>query len=220
MVFLSLPMKALLQQHRHLWTQRAYVISAIIGIDIFFVGLACLMGARHYLSDTNIHTLSSPDFFLDILPTTSVENVLVWGIPVLFCFAVCALLLHPERIPFSLKTMGALFFIRAFFVVLTPMGIRPDQAVTVSKGFLQGLAYSSNDFFFSGHVAFPFLLALIFWNVRWIRLIMFFISVIFGVSVLLAHTHYSIDVFAVPFIVPTIYRLCTSFFRKDMAWKK
>ncbi len=31
-----------------------------------------------------------------------------------------------------------------------------------------------------------------------------------AMGVLLAHTHYSIDVFAVPFIVPTIYRLAST----------
>jgi hypothetical protein len=211
-------MRTILQQHRLLWKQGAFLASCGIGIVIFAAGLVCLIAARDHLSDNFIQTVSSPDLFLDILPTTSVESVLVWGVPVLFGLIIWALLLHPERIPFSLKSMGALFFIRSFFVILTPMGIRADQAVLFPKGFLQNLAYSSNDFFFSGHVAIPFLFALLFWDVRWIRSIMLFIAGLFAVSVLLAHTHYSIDVFAVPFIVPTIYRLCVSVFRKDSAW--
>lgn len=214
----SLTMRTLLQQHRRLWSQRGFLLSTALGIVLFCLGLLALTWARHHLTDTNLHTVSSPDLFLDILPTTAVENVLVWGIPVLLCFVIAALLLHPARIPFLLKAMGTFFFIRSFFVLLTPMGIRPDQAVTVPLGLLQNLAYSSNDFFFSGHVSIPFLFALIFRDIRWIRTTMFAVSGLFAVSVLLAHTHYSIDVFAVPFIVPTIYQVCVSLFGKDLLW--
>jgi hypothetical protein len=143
-----------------------------------------------------------------------INAVLIWGVPILFALITCALLLHPDRLPFALKALGVLLIVRAFFIILTPMGFRADQAITSPEGFLQQLAYS-NDFFFSGHVSIPFLFAFIFWDERWIRYVMFSISGIFAACVLLAHTHYSIDVFVVPFIVPTVYRFSLWFFGSD-----
>jgi hypothetical protein len=211
-------MKRIFRKNLHCWRQEEFIFSTIKGFFLFLTGAISLLAAKEYLTDSYIHIVGSPDLFLDILPVTQMENLLVWGIPTLFCFTCAALIIHPERLPFTLKTLGILCFIRAFFIILTPMGVRPDQVVTVSHSFLQSLAYSGNDFFFSGHVAFPFLLMLIFWDEFWMRICMLFVAGIFAVSVLLAHTHYSIDVFAVPFIVPTIYGLSRRLFHRDLTY--
>jgi hypothetical protein len=172
--------------------------------------------ARLFLIRSAVHKVSSPDLFLDLIPVMGLENVLAWGIPLFLGLVACLFFLYPERIPFSLKTVGLLFLIRSFFVVLTPLGMRADQVVQAPQGFLQDLAYSSYDFFFSGHVAVPFLFALIFWRNPWVRSLMLCIALFVAAAVLLAHTHYSIDVFSVPFIVPTIYRIAQHFFRDDI----
>jgi hypothetical protein len=161
-----------------------------------------------------VHTVSTPDLLLDILPSMKMDNFIVWGIPLLLSFIGVILLLHPETIPFTLKTVGLLFLIRSFFVILTPMGIRPDQVARATGSFFQRLAFG-NDFFFSGHVSLPFLLILVYWHKKWIRYAMLSSTLLFAMGVLLAHTHYSIDVFSVPFIVPSIYRLSIYIFPKD-----
>jgi hypothetical protein len=38
---------------------------------------------------------------------------------------------------------------------------------------------------------------------------------VFGLSVLIAHIHYSIDVFAAPFMAYSIFSLARYFFKKD-----
>jgi membrane-associated phospholipid phosphatase len=72
-----------------------------------------------------------------------------------------------------------------------------------------------SDFFFSGHTGLPFLIALIFWDNRLIRYISLSASILFGVSVLLGHLHYSIDVFAAFFITYSIFAIARRFFAKD-----
>ena len=82
--------------------------------------------------------------------------------------------------------------------------------------FLYDFLYNAkNDFFFSGHVGASFLFALIFWKqVTW-RIVFLAISIIFAVSMLLAHMHYSIDIFAAPFITYGIYQMSRWLFKKD-----
>ncbi len=211
-------MHPLLAKHRALWCQRSFVLSVIHSALVFALGGLFIQAARAYATHTSIHTLSSPDLLLDALPTFGMENFLVWGVPVLLAVMAIILFLYPTKIPFTFKTMGVLFLVRAFFVILTPLGIRSDQTPTLTNGFFQSLN-TGNDFFFSGHVAFPFLFACIFWEVRWVRIVMLSLSGLFGIAVLLAHTHYSIDVFAVPFMIPTIYRLSLQLFRSPSLYE-
>jgi membrane-associated phospholipid phosphatase len=71
--------------------------------------------------------------------------------------------------------------------------------------------------FFSGHTALPFLVALIFWdNVR-ARTVLLLLSLVFAIAVLLAHIHYSIDVFAAPFMAYGIYAIAKYLFPRDYA---
>lgn len=182
---------------------------------MLFIGLLFMELSRLYLFDKNINLVSSPDLLLDILPSMSLDNILVWGLQLLLVFIAVVHYVYPEYIPFSCKTVGLLFFIRSFFVVLTPLGIRPDQVVMSPEGIFASLAYSSNDFFFSGHVSLPFMLGLIFWQKPWVRNGFFGVAMVFAAGVLLAHTHYSIDVFVVPLVAPTILTLSRYLFGKE-----
>ncbi len=212
-------MPKFLRRHIALWSQMSYLYAFLSGTVVLTLGLGCIMVARIYLLRSGMHTVSSPDLFLDVLPVLSMRNLLVWGVPPLLAFTLALHVVYPEKIPFTLKAVGLLFLVRAFFVVLTPLGFREDQVIMHAEGFFQSLAYNSNDFFFSGHVSLPFLFALIFWKELWIRSLYLLASGLFAVTVLLAHTHYSIDVFAVPFMIPSIYRVAAWLFASDLAIK-
>jgi hypothetical protein len=211
-------LKHYLQKHGYLWNNRAYLKSVFFGLFVLAIGLAVSAIAMEHLKHA-LHAQWGPDIFLDNLPVLKLKDVLGWGMELLLIGLIPLLLLYPEYMPFSLKTIGLLYAIRSFFIVLTPLGNRPDQVVETS-GFFYRIAYSSNDFFFSGHVAFPFMLALIFWEVKPIRFLMLVVAVFFAAAVLLAHTHYSIDVFSVPFIVPTIFGLSRYLFPHDVRYTR
>ena len=159
------------------------------------------------------------DLLLDNLPIVNLNLVVVEG--ALWAIALSSILvaLHPRRIPFTLKALGLFIIIRAFFISLTHMGIYPGQ-INPGAGYFDAVYSYFNlqtGFFFSGHTALPVLMALIFWDERAWRYTYLALSAIFAVSVLLAHVHYSIDVFAAPFMAYGIFEMTRIFFPQDYA---
>jgi hypothetical protein len=106
---------------------------------------------------------------------------------------------------------------RAVFISLTHLGIYPGQ-IYPDTGFFDrvytGLGLEAG-FFFSGHTGLPFLTMLIFWDERLWRYFYMGLSFVFGVSVLLAHVHYSIDVLAAPYIAYCIFKMSQYFLKED-----
>jgi membrane-associated phospholipid phosphatase len=82
--------------------------------------------------------------------------------------------------------------------------------------FIVGKFSFGADLFFSGHTGLPFLMALIFWKNKLLRYSFLFLSVFFGLIVLLGHIHYSIDVLSAFFITYTIWHVSEKLFPKDL----
>jgi membrane-associated phospholipid phosphatase len=103
---------------------------------------------------------------------------------------------------------------------LTHISPFPTHAMIESAFFNKEVfagIFTGNDLFFSGHTGIPFLLALIFWKNKTLRIIFLGFSVLFAIVVLLGHLHYSIDVLSAYFITYSIFHICRVFFKKD--WK-
>ncbi len=160
------------------------------------------------------------DLFLDNLPTVDLTRIVVDGAFFVTILAIVLLILKPKHIFFALKVIPLFIIIRSLFVTLTHLGIYPNQIVLgdsiLDRIYL--LLNMQDGFFFSGHTGLTFLLALIFWYEKPWRYFFFAISAIFGAVVLFAHIHYSIDVFAAPFITYGIFKFAElELFRKDYA---
>src|SRR5258708_19171404 len=52
---------------------------------------------------------------------------------------------------------------------------------------------------------------------KWFRRFFLVLAFLFGISVLLAHVHYSIDVFAAPFITYGVFVITSRLFKRDYA---
>lgn len=158
------------------------------------------------------------DLLLDNLPIVNLNLVIIEG--ALFGFLAVGIYLvffRPRHILFVLKSLALLVAARAIFISLTHVGIYPGQ-ITPGVGIFDGLYTYLNlqtGFFFSGHTALPFLMALIFWNEQRTRNIFLLLSAVFAGAVLLAHVHYSIDVLAAPFIAYGIFTIVKKLFPQD-----
>jgi membrane-associated phospholipid phosphatase len=191
-------------------TRSLFVALILLGLAVVFQYYASAYSNR-------VPSNSVPDLLLNALPIVNLNAIIVEGALGAIAGTVILLLFKPRYLVFSLKAAAIFIATRAVFVSLTHLGIYPGQ-INPDKGFFDsiytGLGLEAG-FFFSGHTGLTFLMALIFWHERFWRYVYLIISVIFGISVLLAHVHYSIDVLAAPYITYGVFKMSEYFFEED-----
>lgn len=188
-----------------------YYASLLEGI-LFFIAsvfITHIASKYAYINSSN-HV---EDIILSNTRVYDFEFIFVQGAIMLTLFVIVLCFRFRNSAPFVLKAVSLFIVIRAIFVSLTHIGPYPSKLVLESN--LLNFITSGNDLFFSGHTGLPFLIALIFWNHLYIRVLFLVSSILFGVIVLLSHLHYSIDVFAAFFITYSIYHMALYLFKKD-----
>jgi len=166
------------------------------------------------------------DLLLQILPAADLRYLYVYGITFTLLFLLFYMVYRrPDMIPFGLKFFAAVFIVRAVFISLTHLGPPEGFYITaIAPSFdywPMNHMMHSNDLFFSGHVAYPFMAALLFKNVRWMFHLFLWISILMAITVLVMRIHYSIDVFAAYFIVYGVYAVVIRLFgRRDLSFHR
>lgn len=197
---------------------KSFVFALIFGAFFFFFGQYILVSASKY-NDEMFQVVSVGDFLLDLLPTVNLSFLFTWGVwLIMFPIAFYAVLVKPELAPWALKTYGLFAIVRAGFILLTHLGppeglLYLQDPVLYPQDPIFERFFFMNDLFFSGHVGNAYLGFLIFrkYKFKWFCLIG---SIVMGVTVLLMHVHYSIDVFGAYFITYGIYALSDRIFHK------
>ncbi len=181
-----------------------------------FIFLALGLGANIYAVSYATERASNPvtDIVLSNIPIINTNLISLYGPVLLWLFVFTLSFLEPRRFPFTFKSVALFLLIRSGFVTLTHLGVFPEQLPITTNNFISNLTTGS-DLFFSGHTGLPFLLALIYWNTKFLRYLFITASIVFGTAVLLGHYHYSIDVLAAFFITYTIYHIAGLFFKND-----
>lgn len=205
-------MEQIKAKYKNHFGNRDFLISLLL--SFLMLGLALI--ANHYAGIYATEKASNPvtDIVLDNIRVYDVDAIFIYG-PVFMWLLVAGILaFHPQRTPFVIKSTGLFYLIRSVFISLTHIGPFPTHIVVQSTGIF-GYLNSGADLFFSGHTGFPFLLALIFWENKRLRVFFIALSLIFGAVVLLGHLHYSIDVLSAFFITYGIYHIALAIFHKD-----
>ena len=148
----------------------------------------------------SIATNSVGDLFLDVIPVFEINFLFFWAVLIFWLIAVAYHLYKPKQLAFILWGMAAFVILRCFFISLTHIG-PPESAIDIPES-LSWFNFSS-DMFFSGHVGGPFFVALLVRN-KLIKRIIIGYSLVMMVIVLMAHGHYSIDLFAAFFIAHSL----------------
>jgi hypothetical protein len=192
---------------------RRFVHSFLVAIILFAVSLGL-----NYISSTYAAARAGApvgDIILDNIPVFDLDWLFVYGPVFFWSIIVFFLLREPKAIPFTLKSIALFVVVRSFFITLTHLGVSLEVIPTdATANFISRLAYGGG-LFFSGHTGLPFLMALVFWRNKLVRIFCILAAAFFGLVVLLIHMHYSIDVLAAFFITYTIHHLAEVFFAKD-----
>ncbi len=204
-------MHTLIERYRSCFREKGFASSLALSFLLLFVGIVVTWFAIVYATDHSSNSVT--DIILSNIPVFDVDGIFVYG-PVIYWVIVSFYLLsHPKKIPFSLKTIGIFLLIRSAFISMTHIG--PFIPNYTTSGGILGVFTTGNDLFFSSHTGLPFLVALVLWKDKYIRYFSLAASVFFGVIVLLAHLHYTIDVFGAFFITFSIFSIAKVFFKKD-----
>jgi hypothetical protein len=200
--------------YKGFWT-REHVRSLVNALIL--LALATIF--QYYASAYVDRTPGNPavDLFLSILPIVNLNFLIVEGALAAIALSVILILAKPQYLLFALKA-GAIFIAtRAMFIAVTHIGIYPGQ-INPDTGFFDriytGLGLEAG-FFFSGHTGLPLLMALILWNKKFWRYAYIVLSIIFGIAVLFAHIHYTMDVLAAPYMTYGIFKMSQYFFPED-----
>ncbi len=205
-------MRHLIAEYRLYFRDKKFLRSFGAAFLFLLAGIVVTWFAIVYATEKSSSSVT--DIILSNIPVFDVDGIFVYGPLIYWVIIGLYLLSNPKRLPFSLKTIGLFLFIRSFFISLTHIGPFIPNATTT--GGILGVFTSGNDLFFSSHTGLPFLMALILWEDKYVRYFCLASSVFFGIIVLMAHLHYSIDVFAAFFITFSIFSIAKVFFKKDL----
>ena len=205
-------MKRIIQKHKFNWSQKAFAVSAVFSIILLLASLLVNYFANVYVSKSANGYVA--DIILDNIPVINVGFIFFEGFALFWIGVILLLLWEPKNIPFAVKSIALFILIRSIFITLTHLGLPPIHSYMAPDSSFRYIS-SGNDMFFSSHTGLPFLMALIFWKNKKLRMIFISASLIFAASVLLGHLHYSIDVFAAFFITYSIFCIAKKIFKKD-----
>jgi hypothetical protein len=203
-------------KHRNFWNKEH--LRSLLNGGIFF-GLALIIQRIADVYVGKVQGVAVNDIILNNIPTIDIDSFIILSCLILTFTIVFLFINRPQYVIFGVKALSIFLITRSFFITLTHLGASPHelQFDPNSIGYwLYNVLYNTHgDFFFSGHTGIPFLMSLIFWQEKYWRYFFLIATAIFGVVVLLAHIHYSIDVFAAPFMTYGIYAIAKYLFKKD-----
>lgn len=201
--------------YKGFWT-RDHVRSLVNALILLALAVVFQYYASAYIDRVPSNSVS--DLFLSILPIVNLNFIIVEGALCAIAFSIILILVKPQYLLFTLKAAAIFIATRAVFISVTHIGIYPGQIGPDPTGIFDhiytGLGLEAG-FFFSGHTGLTFLMALIMWDEKFWRYAYLILSVVFGIAVLFAHVHYSMDVLAAPYMSYGIYKMSQYFFSKD-----
>lgn len=136
---------------------------------------------------------------------------LIFGL-IYLCLVIGIIMLikHPERLLLAFQTYTAIIIVRIIAMYLIPFEA-PQKLIVLKDPFVEmfGSGESlTNDLFFSGHTATLFMLFLVVESKR-MKYIFLASAAVVGLSIILQHVHYVIDVFAAPFFTYACFKIVT-----------
>lgn len=202
-----------LARHKEHWMKPESRSATIFSVFLFLASVVFVYWAEGFATKQAGNAVE--DIILSHIPAYDLEWIYMWGAISFIAFAVVLLILKPNRMPFVIHSFTLFYFIRALFIMMTHLGVPLPPPADV--GAIVGRMFFGGGLFFSGHTGAPFLMALLFWKDKRLRIIFIALSILLATSALLGHYHYTIDVVSAYFITYSIFHIAQRLFKKDYA---
>lgn len=179
-------------------SDKRYKSEAVLTLTILAIALLSLTNFLNFIETRQGIILADP-----ILRHFGPINLtwLIFGlIYICLIVAIINLAKYPRQLMLILQTYSLLVIVRMAAMYLMPLNPPPDM-ISLNDPFVQYFGTGrllTKDLFFSGHTATIFLLFLFARN-KILKYVFLSCTIAVGISVLLQHVHYSIDVLAAPF---------------------
>lgn len=187
-------------------SDKKYKSEAVLTVAILAVVLFSLTNFLNFIENRQGIILADP-----LIQHFKPVN-LTWPIFGLIYISLIAALInlakYPHQLMLILQTYSLLVIVRMAAMYLMPLNPPPDM-ISLNDPFVQYFGTGrllTKDLFFSGHTATLFLLFLFARN-KILKYVFLFCTIAVGISVLLQHVHYSIDVLAAPFFAYSCFHI-------------
>ena len=178
---------------------------------IFFLLLALLV-YRKFLDFAEARPgVVIPDPILNLYNPIDLTWLIFGLIYLCLIIGVFVLAKNPEKLLLAFQTYTAVVIVRIIAMYLVPFEA-PEKLIVLKDPFVEMFGSGESltkDLFFSGHTTTLFMLFLVVESKK-MKYIFLVSAVVVGVSIVLQHVHYVIDVFAAPFFTYTCYALISS----------
>lgn len=201
-----------MEKYTHCFTNRRFLATFFFSLIFLLLALFINFHAGTYATESQSNSVT--DIVLSNTRVYDLDAVFIYGAILFWVFVIGVTLYDPKRAPFTYNSVALFVLVRSLFISLTHLGPFPDRLILPASDIISKFSFGG-DLFFSGHTGLPFLMALVFWDIKPLRYLFIFSAILFGIVVLLAHLHYSIDVLAAFFITYTIYHISEFLFKKD-----
>lgn len=182
----------------------------------FFVSIVFLASAlfayRNFLDFAEARAgVAIPDPILKLYEPIDLTWLIFGLIYLCLLVGIIVLIKHPEKLLLAFQTYTAIIIVRIIAMYLMPLEA-PGKLIVLKDPLVEMFGSGESltkDLFFSGHIATLFLLFLVVESKR-LKYIFLVSAVIVGVSIVLQHVHYVIDVFAAPFFTYVCFTVVSS----------
>jgi membrane-associated phospholipid phosphatase len=187
-------------------SQKVFRMEFVFSLVILIVVLFCLSDFLQYVELRNGVVLDDP--ILKLFKPVDVTWLTFGLIYFSIILVIITLIKDPEQLLFAIQCYIMMILIRIIMMFLLPLN-PPQNMIALNDPFVQFFGTGktlTKDLFFSGHTATLFLFFLVV-EKKIIKSIFLIFTVLVGISVLLQHVHYTIDVAAAPFFSYSSYRI-------------
>jgi len=179
---------------RELWSQRNLLLFSFV---LLAIAIFLDYHSGHFVSNLE-NAVVVPDAIIDNFGPYDLGILFIeFYFIIMIIYFAYPVFFNVRLVPKAIAHFALLVLVRSFMIVFTHLKT-PETGIPVRFPLIFDSLVFQNDMFFSGHTAAPFLGFLLFKGK--IRYFFLFSSIVMGVTSLLTHRHYSIDVFSAFFI--------------------